>query len=298
MELKNLYTVKKIIETGSYQKAAMSLNYAQSTITFQVQQLEKEFGFKIFEKQGKYMVLSQDGKKVLPLINKIIATSDELLNIRNSDSLTGSLSIAVPESLITYKLQPLLAEFKKKAPDVKLTIQVMNCYKIYEQVKKGEIDIGIHYDIEEDSNIKKKDIAEYELVLVSSPNIENEKSDFTTPNQIKNICFIQNDHDALYLKIFDQYLKTNNIILNPSLELWSIEAIKRSVNSNLGVTFLPKFTVENELRSGFLKKIDIDLPSYIFKSVYTYKNTTLPSASLRLIIKLLDNYIEEIKDSN
>ncbi len=50
MELKYLYTVKKIIETGSYQSAAAALNYAQSTITFQVRQLENELSVKLFEK--------------------------------------------------------------------------------------------------------------------------------------------------------------------------------------------------------------------------------------------------------
>ena len=49
MELKYLVTVKKVIETGSYQKAAAALNYAQSTITFQIRQLEQEFGAQLFE---------------------------------------------------------------------------------------------------------------------------------------------------------------------------------------------------------------------------------------------------------
>lgn len=51
MELKYLYTVKKILETGSYQNAAQALNYAQSTITFQIKQLETELSIKLFEKK-------------------------------------------------------------------------------------------------------------------------------------------------------------------------------------------------------------------------------------------------------
>ena len=52
MELKYLYTVKKILETGSYQNAAQALNYAQSTITFQIKQLETELSIKLFEKRN------------------------------------------------------------------------------------------------------------------------------------------------------------------------------------------------------------------------------------------------------
>ena len=76
MELKNLYTVKKIIETGNYQKAARALNYAQSTITFQVKQLENELSIKIFEKKGNRMELTQAGKEILPIIDKIISATE------------------------------------------------------------------------------------------------------------------------------------------------------------------------------------------------------------------------------
>lgn len=63
MELKNLYTFKKIIEKRSYLKAAEFLNYSQSTITFQMKQLEKELNIKLFEKKENKMSLSKEGKK-------------------------------------------------------------------------------------------------------------------------------------------------------------------------------------------------------------------------------------------
>ena len=78
MELKYLATVRKIIETGSYQKAAAALNYAQSTITFQVRQLEQEFGAQLFERSGGRMVLTQAGNELLPLIDKVLYSVDAL----------------------------------------------------------------------------------------------------------------------------------------------------------------------------------------------------------------------------
>ena len=74
MELKSLYTVKKIIETGSYLNASKALNYAQSTITFQVKQLEAELDVQIFEKRGNKMALTQEGERLIPLIDNVIAS--------------------------------------------------------------------------------------------------------------------------------------------------------------------------------------------------------------------------------
>ena len=148
MELKSLYTVKKILETGSYQKAALALNYAQSTITFQMKKLESELGIKLFEKRGNKIRLTEAAAEILPLIDKVVLATDELLNSKNSHGeLRGALKVAMPESLITYKLQGVLQKFKARAPQVRLSLQVRNCFDIYEQLLSGKIDLAIHYDV-------------------------------------------------------------------------------------------------------------------------------------------------------
>ena len=68
MDLKYLATIKAILETGSFQKAATRLNYTQSTVTFQVRQLEAELRVQLFERVGRRMVLTQAGQEILPYI--------------------------------------------------------------------------------------------------------------------------------------------------------------------------------------------------------------------------------------
>lgn len=292
MELKYLYTIKKIIETGSYQKAASALNYAQSTITFQVQQIEKELSIKIFERTRTGMEVTQEGKEILPLIDKIISATEELASIKdNRDELRGNLKIALPESLITYKMQPVLKEFKEKAPNVKLSIQVLNCYSIYEKMIEGMIDIAIHYDVKKYScNIATEIIASYPLSLISSPLLSQTESDFTTSNQKKTVCHLQNDSNALYLKIFNEYLREKNIALETEMELWSIESIKQCVTSNLGVAFLPSFTVQNEIEQGLVKEIPIDSSFGTFTAIYAYNKRRWKSPAMELFLQILDKF--------
>lgn len=294
MELKYLYTVKKIIETGSYQKAARALNYAQSTITFQIKQLESELSVKIFEKNGSRMVLTQAGEELLPLIDNVIGASEELLCFKNSENdIRGTLKVALPETLVTYQMQPILRAFKEKAPDVKLVLQVMNCYAIYDQMINGNIDIAIHYDVGKyPKNIVTKPINTYPLVLVSSPTLDERIRDFVSPDQKKTICHIQNDPNALYLKILNQYLKEKNIILDTELELWSIEAIKQSVMSNLGVAFLPLFTVEAEIKQGLLSEVKTDITDNKITALYAYNKNKWQSPAINLFLQVLDNYCE------
>lgn len=292
MELKYLYTVKKIIETGSYQNAAAALNYAQSTITFQIKQLENELCIKLFEKNGGKMELTQAGKELLPIIDKVLLSVDELLSYNDNRSpLRGTLTVALPESLITYQMQPVLKAFKEKAPNVRLSLQVMNCYAIYERMINGDIDIAIHYDVGKyPISFETKELATYPLVLVSSAAIEEKDKDFVSPNQKKSVCHIQNDPNALYLKIFYQYLRQKNIVLETELEVWSIEAIKRSVISNLGVAFLPYFTVENELLQGLLKEIQTNIEHAEMTAICAYSKGRWQSPAMKLFLQLIDEY--------
>ncbi|MGX9756770.1 LysR family transcriptional regulator [Clostridioides difficile] len=292
MELKSLYTVKTIVETGNYQKAAKVLNYAQSTITFQIKQLENELSVKLFEKNRNKMELTQEGKEVLPMINKVIAATEELLCFKNNENeMRGTLKVALPETLVTYKMQPIFREFKEKAPNVKLSFQVMNCYAIYEQMLNGDIDIAIHYNIGKyPKSVITKNIDTYPLVLVSSTVLDECQRDFISSNQKKSVCHIQNDPNALYMKIFNQYLKKKDITLETELELWSIESIKLSVMSNLGVAFLPRFTVETELEQGVLNEINTSIINNEITAVYAYNKNKWQSPAMSLFLKIMNNF--------
>lgn len=292
MELKSLYTVRKIIETGSFQKAALALNYAQSTITFQVKQLENELGVKLFEKSRNKMVLTEEGRDILPLIERVIEASDMLLCYKGSGNiLRGTLKIALPESLITYQLQAVLKEFKEKAPDVKISLQVMNCYAIYDLLLSGELDIAIHYDVRNyPQSIATKALGAYSMVMVAAPELEAAEADFITPQQIKTVTHIQNDPNALYIKILNDYLKRKQIVLQTGLELWSIEAIKRSVMSNLGVAFLPRFTVEAELKQGLLKECPMELTDRSMTAICAFHKNKWRSPAMELFLQILEQH--------
>jgi len=104
MELKNLLTLKAIIEEGSFQNAAMKLNYTQSTISFQMQQLEQELSIKLFERIGRKMILTQAGRDIMPYVDSILLSAEQLSNFgKSSENLTGTLKIAISETFLIYK---------------------------------------------------------------------------------------------------------------------------------------------------------------------------------------------------
>ena len=290
MDIKNLVTVKRIIEEGSFQKAAQVLNYAQSTITFQVRQLEQDLGTQIFERRDNRMVLTEAGRDLLPFINNVLNSVDALQKYSEQrDALQGILTLAAPESIVTYWLQPVLKEFREKAPKVKLRLRTMNCFSIYHLFcnSESDVDVAIHFDVGSyPDRVLVTRLRSFPLTLVGSPDLTERERDFITPNQQKTICNIQNDPDSLSLKILRRYLQQQNISLEESLEVWSIEAIKRSVMSGLGVAFLPRFTLEEELNSGELIEIPtaMEKPQMTAVLVRQKRHWKSPAASLLMDI--------------
>ena len=138
MELKNLRTFQAVVDQGSYQKAADRLGYTQSTITVQIQQLEEDLGVPLFERVGRRMALTEAGERVLPQARELLAAADRLLESQRAGrTLSGTLRVNLAETLLCYRMQPVIRAFRERAPQVRLVIRDCNCMQIPQGVRAG-----------------------------------------------------------------------------------------------------------------------------------------------------------------
>lgn len=289
MEIKYLQTFKTILETGSFQKAAARLNYAQSTVTMQMQLLEQELSVKLFEKIGRRMVLTQSGSDLLPFINTALEAVAQMENYGKRDSeLTGTLCVAMPETLLNYRMQPVIERFRELAPNVRLSLQMQNCYVIREQIMDGGIDLGVHYDVGGyGSSVIAKALSSYPLCLIASPKLLAQERDFVSSGQRKKVCLLTVDRKSVYHKRFDAYLTGAGIILDGEMEIESIETVKRCVASNLGVACLPRFTVERELKQGVLLELRTGPWDTQVETVCSWHKNKWITPAMELFIRLV-----------
>lgn len=290
MELKYLQTFKTIIEEGGFTKAAEKLNYTQSTITFQVGQLEQELSVKLFEKIGRRMMLTKAGEQLYPYVNDVLS-SVERLNCFETDltEYKGILRIGVGETLLCYKLSPVLQKFHDLAPNTRLFLRSMNCYDIRNELLDGTLDLGIFYENVGGfgDNLTVASFGNYPMTLVASPEIKKEYSDFITPNQNIPIPFIINEPNCIFRQIFEQYLQRKSIRLDHTIELWSIPTIKNLVKSNVGISYLPTFVVKNELNNGELVAIETELTDTHISGVCGYNSNKWLSPAMELFARLI-----------
>lgn len=287
MDIKNLITFKTIVETGSFTAAAEKLNYTQSTITVQINQLEQELQVKLFEKIGRRMVITSAGEKFIPYVNNVITAIDKLQYFNKElNECEGELHIGVAETYLCYKLPAILKRFTEKAPKSKLYIHSMNCYEIRNQLINGVLDIGIFYEniggYADSLTTHKLDT--YKVALFASPKIAGQFSDFITPSRKIDIPLIINEPNCIFRQIFEQYLKEKEIVLDHTIELGSIATIKRLVENDVGISFLPQFVAETEIKKGSLVEIETSNKNNELSIVCGYHKNKWISPLMQLFI--------------
>ncbi len=290
MNTKNLLTLKTILETGSFQKAADKLNYTQSTVTFQMKQLEEELSIKLFEKIGRKMELTQAGKDILPYVDTILQGIEQINNYgKNLFEIKGSLKLAIPDSILIYTMQPFIQKFLHEAPNVQLVINSIPSGEINQSVVDGTADIGINCEkVSYPDTVIHKKMGTYRVLLVAAPFVNSELLDFITPHQRKPFSLICNEPDGYYQLEMDKYLEEKDIILNPYMKVQSIEAVKRCVMNNLGIAVVPSYSVVDELKNGSLIPVKTELDEKIYNGIYIYNKNKWISPQIELALRLLD----------
>jgi DNA-binding transcriptional LysR family regulator len=292
MDLKYLYTFKTIVDEGSFTKAAKKLNYTQSTITFQIGQLEQELSVQLFEKVGRRMVLTKAGLQLVPYVEEVLSSINKLRQFENDLSeCQGDLIIGVAETQLCYKLPNMLKQFHELAPKARIFLKSLNCYEIRDELLNGTLDLGIFYkDVGGfGTKLTTYDLGDYPLTLVSSPELSRKHSDFITKDQRISVPFIINEKNCIFRQIFERYLCEKSIILDHTIELWSIPTIKNLVKSNVGISYLPIFTVQEELNRGELVEIETNISDVSISAVCAHHENKWVSPLMQVFIEMCKN---------
>lgn len=279
MDMRYFATLRAIVETGSFQNAANRLGYTPSTVTFHIRQLEQEYGLKLFEKVGRKMALTQAGRDILPLADKILDAGREIKCYSEGSGLSGRLTVAMPESLLVYKMQDVLREFKRQAPEVRLSLNSYSCYKINNYVLSGEIDIGIQYDVEGYTGaIAIEELERLDLTMVAPGGFDGGIEDAS--------LIVSNDPEDACRVIACDYFRSARGFPGDMIELGSIEAVKRSVLSGLGIAYMPRHTVLTELEGGALKELDTPISGKVVTVICAYHRNRWRTPAMELFIEL------------
>ena len=262
MDFKNLISFKTIAETRSFSKAAIELGYAQSTISFQIKQLETEFGVPLFDRIGNQIRLTDAGHILLDYTIRILSLSEEAKHVIAQDSFpSGTLRIAGISSLCANMLPQLIKKYSHTFPNVTISTATVSKQQVLEKVNNGSADIGLYMDFE----IPPEDV--FTAVSIENPlyficsnkNILCNKETLYLKD-LEGVPLIATEPKCSYREVLMSLFLRNNITSSILFESENTEVIKRFVQSDIGISFLPEIAVREELADFKLRKLNITNP--------------------------------------
>jgi LysR family nitrogen assimilation transcriptional regulator len=169
MEIKQLQHFSRIAEIGNLTRAASVLNLTQAALSRQVAQLEAELGTELFRRNGRGLVLTEAGQRLLdhvPIILRQIALAERA--VRGSvGPVQGTLVLGLPPSLARTVVVPLIDAFRQQLPEVTLrTVDGLSA-NLVELVGIGKLDCAVVYNQPASEVAELRLLADEDLYLVS-----------------------------------------------------------------------------------------------------------------------------------
>ena len=132
-------------DRGSVTAAAASLGYTPSAVSQLVSALEKELGLKLFKRSPRGVVLTEEGKTMVPVIRSYLVREKEIYQTAAElkGVITGSLSLAVYPSVATTWLPHIVRRFKNDYPGIQINIMESIKSDIFDRFEQNKADLGI-----------------------------------------------------------------------------------------------------------------------------------------------------------
>jgi DNA-binding transcriptional LysR family regulator len=293
MDLHYLELFNTIAKHESYKKASDILHISQPAISVQIKKLEEQIGLKLFDKIGNKVHLNENGIMLQEYTNRIFSIVDELeSNISDKQSfIGGTINIGGSNTPGTYILPELIGEFKKLHPNINISLHIGNTAEISHLVSNGTLDIAVNGGSCVYNNyIYVEKLLDDRLVIVASPQNPYCSLASISVEDLQEMSFVVHKTDSQLYSFYRRFIDGINIPENISMYLGNIDAIKRAVSSNLGISLIPSAAVKFELQYGILKVLR--LPDYQLDYSYSLiynTNKSLSATSKKFIQFVREN---------
>lgn len=290
MELRQLRTFLSIAKMSSFIQAAQHLGYAQSTVTTQIKNLESYLGITLFDRLGHKINLTSEGKVFKIYAERIIKLADEAKDAVSPSTIPhGTIILGTGESLSTYKLPTLLQTYQHDFANVELVLKFENCSKIRDCIGNNEIDIALIINRKvEDPDLIVKCLSIEPMLFITAPNHPLAKK-IITPQDLSETSFILTEPGCSYRATIENLLHEAAVTPRSTMEVNSIESIKQLIMLGLGISMLPRFTVEKELQNNQLSAANYHLPLPLYMIQLIYHKSKWLSPALQTFIETVDN---------
>lgn len=244
MDFKSLISFQTIVSTGSFHRAAEELNYAQSTITMQIQKLESELGLQLLER-GKGIRLTEAGRlfheQSLRIMKDMERLKSSLEELKTGEA--GKICLGATDPTATYRLPRLLKQFMTLHPRIDISVDISGTPALTEKLLRGELDMVLCSAPELGKELHYEPLFTEKFVLLMPEDHPLANQNEIAPQHLAGHRLLITAAGCPYRKKLESVLQEFAGPPLNTMEVGSMTALKFYVESGLGLAMVPESTL-------------------------------------------------------
>jgi DNA-binding transcriptional LysR family regulator len=289
MEFRQLEIFRILARELSFTRAAEKAHCVQSNVTVQIRGIEQELGVPLFERLGKQVRLTMHGHRLVPYAEKILHLLEEASIVTvGGDNPAGTLYIGSPESVLTYRLPPVLQVFRSLYPEVDLAFRASGTKEMIPQLERGELDLGLVIDDTfEDPRLHVEALCPEPLSLLARPDHPLLHHPRLAARHLADQSFLLTDAGCAYRSKLEKALARAQVIPKAVMEFTSVETIKQCATLGMGIACLPAIVADSEITAGKLAALPWSGSDLTMRTLVVWHKDKWLSPTMEAFLELL-----------
>jgi DNA-binding transcriptional LysR family regulator len=254
--LRQLEAFVAIARSENVSRAAETLNLSQSATSGALAELENQFAQQLFDRHGRRLRLNEQGRLLLPRAVELLDRAEEIEALLRGERGLGNLRVGATLTIGNYLAPLLIAGFLQRNPESRVQLQVHNTATVVGLVSRYEIDLGFVEGVVRDPEVEVEPWVEDELVVFCAPSHALAARGVASLQELAREPWILRERGSGTRDTLEQALRHWHGGLAVRLELEHTEAIKRAVESGLGVGCISRLALRDAFRRGSLVAVE------------------------------------------
>jgi len=283
MDLKTLKTFQMIEKYGSFARAAEEMNYAQSTVTMQIQKLESDMGVRLIER-GKKIRLTEAGRLFYEQSVQIVKNMEQLQTNLSDFRLgeAGNIRLGVTEPTASYRLPEILKRFLTHYPKIRISVDIANTPTLCERLLKGSLDMALCSAPDLGSDLYFEPLFKEKFAILMPDNHPLSQKAVIAPDDIRGHRLLITSATCPYRRKLEMVLQESGNISLDTMEIGSMTALKYYVECGLGIALVPEIVLKTVPAGTTVRTISGSLIDMTFGILCTTSEYPLKLANLKL----------------
>ena len=289
MDIKNLTTFVHVAELGNFSRAGERLGYSQPSISVQIRQLEEELGFRLFDRIGHAVRLTDKGRETLRYAQEVLRLCQQMtLSSPEEAKKDVLIRLATSDSLSAYLFEGRFACIRSQHSGIRLSLTTAGTDTLFRLLNHNEADLVYTLDSHiYDANyiIADEEKVGVHFVLARDNPLVQKKC--LTKQDLIHQDFLLTEKGMSYRRLLDEWMARDSLEIRPVLETGRADLICSLVEQGLGVSFLPDYVTRDAASRGAVVLMDAEgFEPELWKQLLYHREKWV-SPAMQAVISLL-----------